>query len=688
VAALAAATASTLVAVGGASAAPVPPVGPPSHLKAVGPISGENGFPVWYKDSNNVSMGLCLNGADPLCGFLPGDIPNPDLPVSFPDNFPDESFYQLAGSTITLPTGPAVLVNGLEAAFSSAAPADGQQIVFGRVRIRITAPQEGHYKVTHPYGVDEFDVTDVATRNINFVEDTGIGAPGDFTGALKSRIDPFLRWDTGFFKGPDGSSYLGDPNVEHKITGSALGTNYFKIEGPNIGGPGINVVTNDLFTIQGKVATNAGVAPQSVTYTATGASGGYVDVFASSQPEQAIQVSGAGISTTTLKADVDGRYFGRVAYSGSNPPATVTVTNVSDRPPTALNVTVTDRVVVSQASYDADANTLTVKASSSDTSSSPALSVQGFGPLTAGSAAFNLGAGVPPPIVTVTSARSGSDSAPVTVTGSALAPEPVVAQTPGELLVQQGQTVQLDGSGSLNATGYSWAQTGGPAVTLTGQTQATASFTAPAGGSVLTFRLTVTGPDGPKTADSKVTVQTVAPPIANAGQPQSVLQGASVALDASASQGATGYLWKQTAGVSVTLTGASTAKPKFTMPVTNDPLIFQVTVNGPGGSDMATVQISPKPDVLTTDQVEFRQSKREWRVSGTASIVETNTVTVWVGTTTGAPAVKLGTATVDALGVWSLRLANGTPPNATTPRISIESTRGGRSVNIPVVVRN
>jgi hypothetical protein len=42
---------------------------------------------------------------------------------------------------------------------------------------------------------------------------------------------------------------------------------------------------------------------------------------------------------------------------------------------------------------------------------------------------------------------------------------------------------------------------------------------------------------------------------------------------------------------------------------------------------------------------------------------------------------------VDALGVWSLRLSNG--PQVTPDRtISLESTRGGVKLAIPVVVRN
>ena len=54
----------------------------------------------------------------------------------------------------------------------------------------MTTPTTGHYVITHPYGVDAFDVTDTATRNINFTEDIGIGAPGDFKGALGSRVEP------------------------------------------------------------------------------------------------------------------------------------------------------------------------------------------------------------------------------------------------------------------------------------------------------------------------------------------------------------------------------------------------------------------------------------------------------------------------------------------------------------------
>jgi len=660
---------------------------PPTTMLAVGPASPDNGFPVWYKDSNNLSVGLCLDDTNAFCNITAADGVDVSQPISFPDNFPAEIFYQLAKSTITLPNGgDAEVTAALEAGFNTPDPTPNQQHTFGRIRIRITTPTTGHYVITHPYGVDAFDVTDTATRNINFTEDVGIGAPGDFKGALGSRVNPFLRWDTGLIKGPDGASYLGDGVTAHAITGSDLGTNFFRIDGPDIGGPGINTIQTNLFTLQGRVATNSGVSPTSVTYTRTDTSGGFIDAFATSNPDQVIQVKGTGISTTTLKAGVVGRYFGRVAYTGANPPASVQVVNTSDRPPTVQTVTVTDQVVVTKAAYNSDTGQFVVNATSSDTATPPTLTVVGFGNLTAGAATFDLTDQVPPGFVTVSSSKSGSATAPVTVTGAAFAPEPVTAQAPATLTVQQGQQVQLDGSSSLNATGFSWAQVAGtPTVTLSNANTAIASFTAPATATTLTFRLTVQGPGGPKTTDEVVTVAAIAPPRANAGPPQTVLAGSTVTLDGSGSTGATSYLWKQTGGVTANLSSTTAIKPTFTMPNTPDPVIFQLTVTGPGGSDVATVQISPVADVLDTSQVEFRQSKAEWRIVGTATVVTGNTVKVHLGDDLTGPV--LGQASVDALGAWSLRLANGPQPPASRT-ISLESTRGGVKLAIPIVVRN
>src|ERR671920_558002 len=61
---------------------------PPAHnqgtagLKQVGPIDETNGFPLWYKDTNNVKLELCLDPSDGNC--IMGDVPDPTKPVSFP----------------------------------------------------------------------------------------------------------------------------------------------------------------------------------------------------------------------------------------------------------------------------------------------------------------------------------------------------------------------------------------------------------------------------------------------------------------------------------------------------------------------------------------------------------------------------------------------------------------------------
>lgn len=682
VAALALVVTTAGVVVHGTTGADAAPVVPPTRLAAVGPVNPLNEFPTWYRDSNGLSVGLCDNVRDSKCGLLLSALKDQTAPEVFPTNYPAESMYMLAQSTIALPSGgTAVLNDGLQAGFGSLTPKHADGTVFARVRIRIDTPGPGHYVVTHPYGQDSFDVTIGGTRAINVTQDVGL-APGDYTKALDGRIDPFLTWDTGFVTSPDGSSYLGDPAVLHKVKGSALGYNYFKIDGPGIGGPGVDTVSTDQFALTGKVATNAGVSPGNPTYTRTDSSGGRIDVFASSQAGQAVQVSGPGIPTTSLRTDPSGHYFGRVAFTGDYP-RTVQVTNASDRPRTTVDVPVTDLVRATSAVYDSDAGTLTVSATSSDTAVPPVLSVPGMGSLSGGSGTFTT-SGVPPEQITVTSSAGGQDRVRVTVTGSALAADPVVAVAGPPQVVQQGQTVLLDGTGSLNATSCAWSNVSG-ALPLSGASTCTASFTAPAAGAVMTFRLTVQGPGGPKTDDVTVTVLDVAPPVANAGPPQNALQGSLVTLDGRGSKATSSWSWSQKGGVPVTLAGAGTSTPTFTMPKTDDPVIFQVNVTGPGGTDTASVQVNPVPDVLNVDQAEFRRGKNEWRVTGTATVPDANTVTVWIGQTPGK--TQLGQAVVDALGGWSVRLKSAYVPDS-SGTISVESSRGGRQYAVPLVVRN
>ena len=160
--------------------------------------------------------------------------------------------------------------------------------------------------------------------------------------------------------------------------------------------------------------------------------------------------------------------------------------------------------------------------------------------------------------------------------------------------VDSGATVNLDGTGSADPDGtidaYAWTQTAGPSVTLTGANTATPSFTAPTGPATLTFQLMVTDNDGGTATDS-VTVNVNAPgneaPTADAGDDQTVDSGATVNLDGTGSADPDGtidaYAWTQTAGPSVTLTGANTATPSFTAPTGPATLTFQLMVTDNDG---------------------------------------------------------------------------------------------------------
>src|SRR5262249_22979647 len=66
--------------------------------------------------------------------------------------------------------------------------------------------------------------------------------------------------------------------LDHTITGSPAGTNVFRIDGPNVGGPGVNSVSTNLFSLLGlktqpppvaafSAAPVSGTAPLNVVFT-------------------------------------------------------------------------------------------------------------------------------------------------------------------------------------------------------------------------------------------------------------------------------------------------------------------------------------------------------------------------------------------------------------------------------------
>src|SRR5439155_12105155 len=137
--------------------------------------------------------------------------------------------------------GQALLIMLMEATFVNGLIVPGDQMVFGRIRLRIDNLVVGQsYHITTPYGVFDLVAQVAGRRGINFSQDIGL-VPGAFDLALNSGIGPFLRWDSGLpIVDGLGNTFIGDPAVPHTATGSPSGNNFFRIDGPNIGGPGIN----------------------------------------------------------------------------------------------------------------------------------------------------------------------------------------------------------------------------------------------------------------------------------------------------------------------------------------------------------------------------------------------------------------------------------------------------------------
>ena len=174
------------------------------------------------------------------------------------------------------------------------------------------------------------------------------------------------------------------------------------------------------------------------------------------------------------------------------------------------------------------------------------------------------------------------------------------------------ETVRLDGSLSTVPFGesitYSWSQTGGPNVTLTGATTARPTFISPLGQPrdvTLTFTLTVSaaGSDATQTDTVDVIVEAVGPAFtpglltADAGPDQTVDEGDTVRLDGRGSTGPDNltYSWRQTGGPSVRLEDANTVRPRFTAPsdLTEEvTLTFTLTVSADGDSHTDTVEVT------------------------------------------------------------------------------------------------
>jgi hypothetical protein len=717
-----AAAAVGLLAVGALVAVPAGAEVPElAGLKAHGPIA-DHGFPTWYEDKAGLRLEPCLDGDDPLCGFA-GEFTGQ---ASFPDNFPNEIFYSLVGSELETPTVEGTLGLQMEGAWANEAVVDGDQVTFGRVRIRFSGLTPGSsYTVTHPYGVDQF-VAEAEDRNINFTEDIGI-QPGVFTGALASRLGPFLRWDeaSGFVP-PAG--YVGDPDQEARVAGSPHDTNFFRVVGPGVGlgAPAANrcdaltlppethpddCLQTPFFSVMGKIATNEGVTADQAHYTpAPDGDGGTIVVQARTDAMESITVQHAGTPLVgrTLMGGSDGYYGVQVRYSGSEPPAEVTVSNESDVPVARATVRVTDDVDVQNAVWLRNANdraVLAVRAVSSDPAAALTLEhpVEGEPdvPVVDGIARV-LDLEAPPVQVTVRSDQGGSESREVQPTLATSEALPPTAVPTAPLTVLNNQRITLDASSSIGMgdLAYEWRQVpeGDEPVLFTVRRVPLTNVLAPAGwNGDLHFTLSVSDGTGLVSEVVPVTV-TVEPnvaaaiPVATAERVDAVA-GTTVRLDASQSRNTVRWVWSQVRPANqpdipvVGLTGtAFDPVATFTMPAlppTVPYLDFRLRVRNSAielSPDIAFVRVYQVRDVVQVLQAEYRGAD-DVRIDGTSSITTGNTVTLVFRDAAGGRTVG-AEVPVATDGTWRYRgalpaAADGYPPPTTAGLVVDLTTTAG-----------
>ena len=312
----------------------------------------------------------------------------------------------------------------------------------------------------------------------------------------------------------------------------------------------------------------------------------------------------------------------------------VTVTNTpATGAPTISGDLIEDQELTADPSGIMDENGLDISSDSGIATFSYQWKADGADITGATSATYTLTAAEIGKVITVTASFTDGGSAQESRTSAATAAvsaanSPPVANAGDDQTVNEGATVTLDGSGTRDpdidpntGTGdtltYFWAQTSGTTVTLNDTSAISPTFTAPvrktADDGELAFTLTVTDAAGEASTATVTISVTNLPPTANAGDDQTVDEGAEVTLDGSGSSGLAGdgrtYAWTQTSGTTVTLTGANTITATFTAPTRqtadDGELEFTLTVrDAAGAEDTDTVTISVSTDVSVKKTVE------------------------------------------------------------------------------------
>ncbi|HLL55029.1 MAG TPA: tandem-95 repeat protein, partial [Myxococcaceae bacterium] len=226
--------------------------------------------------------------------------------------------------------------------------------------------------------------------------------------------------------------------------------------------------------------------------------------------------------------------------------------------------------------------------------------------------------------------------------------------------VPERSSVSLDGSASVDPDGdglnYTWVQTVGPTVALSGAASASPTFTAPEviRDTLLSFSLVVDDGQAASPAASMAILVT------NVNRRPGVTAGADFSADerTAATLSSTGtdqdgdtlrYSWTQTGGPPVALSDAYAASPTFTTPEVraDTVLTFTVTVSDGADSSTATVRVQVRQvnrlPVISAGAAQSVQERSLVMLSGAASDSDGDALTyAWVQTS--GPEVVLSDA--------------------------------------------
>src|SRR4051812_19532770 len=159
--------------------------GAASATVTTNPVDANSGFPASITDSaDGLTLQPCtINATDCLAAR-----PKPADPLSVGNFPPDGEMFYWAADPVFSGNLAGIASRGtrfaIEGTFTGGKPVDGDQALFARMRFRFNlAP--GHYRVTHPFGVETYDVAGTGgLKAVNDTRDYGCAAAPCDMGAI------------------------------------------------------------------------------------------------------------------------------------------------------------------------------------------------------------------------------------------------------------------------------------------------------------------------------------------------------------------------------------------------------------------------------------------------------------------------------------------------------------------------